>query len=204
MFYVCTKRQDGSFGVIDTNDGVTEFYKPKQLAKIVMNGIPINGVSLNPANGSFRVSVVKPSEFINNGQSSFYNTSGDIDWHAYYENLSEIEVSLKLKPLEGMLNNIVSQLLGPNFYRPLSLIDGFDCIGIENIATGIKDYKFSIFVNPDLDERGINANGFGMDLEGSEFTDDLWERHFESTFGDFRENFKKYKYRKAFPLGAKN
>lgn len=44
MFYVCVER-DGKYVVLDTDDGICEFYTKSDLVQLVSQGIQVLGVS---------------------------------------------------------------------------------------------------------------------------------------------------------------
>jgi hypothetical protein len=60
MFYVCKRYDNGTFGVMDTEDGVIESYSPRDLIKIVKKfKVDIVGVDVMD-NSKVRITVKKP------------------------------------------------------------------------------------------------------------------------------------------------
>lgn len=63
MFYVGKKREDGSFGVINTEAGTIEYYQPSKIMALAFkDNIPIEGVNRQP-NAKVSIKVLKPSAF---------------------------------------------------------------------------------------------------------------------------------------------
>lgn len=44
MLYVCIRRIDGKFGIMDTDDGIVEYKSPGEIAEIIKHGVDIVGV----------------------------------------------------------------------------------------------------------------------------------------------------------------
>lgn len=44
MLYVCIRRIDGKFGIMDTDDGIVEYKTPGEIAEIIKHGVDIVGV----------------------------------------------------------------------------------------------------------------------------------------------------------------
>lgn len=62
MFYVCKKSTDGTFGVMDTEDGKVDYFTPREIGKIITKmNIPIEGASI--VDGKLRLTVKKPMQF---------------------------------------------------------------------------------------------------------------------------------------------
>lgn len=62
MFYVCKKSTDGTFGVMNTEDGKVDYFTPKEIGKIITKmSIPIEGASI--VDGKLRLTVKKPMQF---------------------------------------------------------------------------------------------------------------------------------------------
>lgn len=73
MFYICKEGKDGTFGVMDTRDGIVEYYTPKQIISIVFRmNIPIEGV-IRKSNGKVSIKVMQPSSFSEISEHSFDN-----------------------------------------------------------------------------------------------------------------------------------
>lgn len=64
MYYICKKRKkfdDVQYGVMDTKDGVVEYYSPKDIISFSRRGISINGVSFS--DGKYTIKVLQPTRF---------------------------------------------------------------------------------------------------------------------------------------------
>ena len=62
MFYVCKKSIDGTFGVMDTEDGKVDYFTPREIGKIITKmNISIEGASI--VNGKLRLTIKKPMQF---------------------------------------------------------------------------------------------------------------------------------------------
>ena len=66
MLYICKKREKFGqvmYGVMDTDDGVVEYYSPKDICNFVASlGIKIEGVTQN-GNNKFQITVLQPTGF---------------------------------------------------------------------------------------------------------------------------------------------
>lgn len=205
MFYVCKKREDGKFGVMDTQDGVVEYYTPQDIIRFVTKlHVDIKGVH-HKDNGKFGISVLKPTNFQTVDTEVLDSSSGEIvssfdpmHYRMKYENLSNKEVTqLAL----GTFNKLCEVIQGITFKdyskRSLDMLDGIDCLGFDEIPLK-DDYTFSIYFNPDVQPNLIVSNGFGLDVfKNGKMLDD---GHFDSSFSDWKNDFLAYKYNYLFSV----
>lgn len=75
MFYICKKKEQSLgtiFGIMDTDDGVVEYYSPRDIIEFVRDrGIIIEGVQLNNQTGKWNFRVMKPTKFETTDTDSF-------------------------------------------------------------------------------------------------------------------------------------
>ena len=63
MYYICKKRENGTYGIMDTKDGIVEYYHPSVIIDMVfVQGIEIQGV-FRTENGKIGISIFKPRDF---------------------------------------------------------------------------------------------------------------------------------------------
>lgn len=203
MFYICKKREDGKFGVMDSQDGVVEYYEPQEVIKYVKKlHVNIQGV-YRKENGGWGISVLKPTSFqtistelldsdggkVNNFDSEYYRIR--------YEELSEYEITQLARKTANNLSSVIESLTGKHYYgESLEMLDGLDCLGFDRVCIPDTDYSISIYFNPDVQANLIVSKGFGFDLylNGKHIDDG----HFDSSFKDWKEDFKSYKYKNIF------
>lgn len=206
MFYVCKKRDDGTFGVMDTEDGVVEYYTPQEIIKIASKfHVKIDGLH-KKSNGKYSIKVLKPTNFEVVDEDNLCTGSVDNDgiihdseyYRNKYEDLSAQEISHLARDTALQLATVIMILTGKCYHGEiLDLIDGIDCMGYDNIPIG-NNYTMSIFFNPDCSYEKIYSDGFGIDLSrNGKFIDDS---HFNSSFRDWKKDFKDYKYKSLFNL----
>lgn len=66
MYYICKKRNDGTFGIMDTTDGVVEYYSPREIGKMIKQfHLDIEGARIE--NNKVKLTVKKPVNFEDDG-----------------------------------------------------------------------------------------------------------------------------------------
>ena len=66
MYYICKKRDDGTFGIMDTTDGVVEYYNPREIGKMIKQfHLEIEGARIE--NNKVKLTVKKPTKFEDKG-----------------------------------------------------------------------------------------------------------------------------------------
>ena len=183
MYYICTKRNGNfgiSYGIMDTDDGVIEFYSPQDVIKFVKTlGVSIEGVKLNKDTGKWHIQVVQPTSFINKGTDSDYvdNTEevvvstvdSDIKFRylgntlqvKYPESwgsladITDSRLEKIFKPYETYLKNIISGLGVDLSKVSLEFADGCDCVGFFDIKLPNTIYTFDVYTNPSYYLKGF-------------------------------------------------
>lgn len=202
MFYICKKNDEGKYGVMDTDDGVVEYYPPKELLKIYSKfHVDIEGIT-KKSDGKYSIRVLKPTSFESEDEHCIdSNGTSVLDSDFYrtkYEKLS-IEKILELAsdPIRRLLH-IAQRLTGKSFgFSDIVLLDGIDCIGLDTFRLA-GDVTCSIFFNGEPCSTGITANGFGLDVMDEKGHIISEEHHFDSTFNDWEKNFINFKYKYLF------
>lgn len=87
MFYICAKRENNTFGIMDTNDGIVEYYTPQEIYKIIRNlKIDIDGVTIK--DNKIKLTIVHIEDLGDiDSPSHDYNailTSGNADTIEYH------------------------------------------------------------------------------------------------------------------------
>lgn len=205
MFYICKKREDGTFGVMDTQDGVVEYYEPQDIIKFVKKlHVDIQGV-YKKESGSWGISVLKPTNF-QTVSTELLDSDGseikDFDSEYYrirYEELSNYEITQLAKKTADNLCSVIEYLTGKHYYgESLDMLDGIDCLGFNKIDIPDSDYYISIYFNPDVQANLIYSKGFGFDLMMKLNNELITDGHFDSSFDEWKEDFKDYKYKNIF------
>lgn len=174
MYYICKKKEQSLgvlFGIMDTNDGVVEYYSPRDIIDFVKEqGLKIEGVQLNTETGKWNFKVLKPTAFVEAETSSYSedpkvvkdNTSVSEVSHKELKNaievtypeswgnldsLSEDKLDEIFKPWKALLDAIL-YCLGIPQPEFLDFIDGCDCVGYYKLAIPNTPYFMSIFTNP--------------------------------------------------------
>lgn len=203
MFYICKKREDGKFGVMDTQDGVVEYYEPQEIIKYVKKlHVDIQGV-YRKDNGSWGISVLKPTNFqtvstelLDSEGSEVMNLDPEY-YRRKYETLSEKEITKLAMATANKLYEVIKDLTWQDYFgETLEFLDGIYCLGFNRVCVPKTNYSISIFFNPDIQANLIVSNGFGFDLyiDGKHISDG----HFDSSFKNWKEDFKFYKYKDFF------
>lgn len=176
MFYICKKKETKlgvRFGVMDTEDGVVEYYTPRALLEFATNfGISIEGVLVDKQTGKLRIKVLNPASF---------NTVSEEECSTKSKTLMPLHVgnsTNKFKLTAGnseslcrKLKQVFSEVLESNFDvklpdRNLDWLDDFDCVGFEKIPVGDNTF-LSIYSNPATNGIVYSADGFGIDFVDS-------------------------------------
>lgn len=185
MFYVCKKRDDGTFGVMDTEDGVVDYFTPKELGRIVTKfKVDIDGVSV--ADGKIHLTVKRPLQFadvestnvnIDTSGSSLLETGFASQFRGLEENTPYPDFIEKYSDIASVLVKAVDKLAG----RITGLtagsvvgLDGWDCIGFDYVVSSLDSaYAISVYANPQVTVAkegngykliGVDASGFGCDI----------------------------------------
>ena len=204
MFYICKKREDGNFGVMDTEDGVVEYYSPHDIIKIASKfHVKIEGLS-RKENGKWVITVLSPTKFEAVSDTSIKSESKDADdvihdseyYKTRYEKLSEYEITQLAKETALNLARVIQTLTCQCYHgENLILFDGIDCMGYDDVRIN-DDYSLEIYFNPDVEENRIYSRGFGFDIyHNGKMLDDS---HFDSTFDEWEKDFETYKYKYLF------
>ena len=192
MYYIC-KKKDGLYGVIDTDDGVIEYFEPKDIIRIVaMFHFDIKGVKKN-ANGKWSIKVLKPTEF-KEIESSDYSNDFPNSVQSKQSNNSEEGV---IYPIKDKLLKVLNKLGVVTNGLKIVLLDGYACIGFESVQLPNLEYTMDIYVNPDKDDFGVyDSQCFGWDLYHNNQMD--YEAHFDAGFVNWQKDFESYNYKQAF------
>lgn len=204
MFFICKKRKDGKFGVMDTVDGVVEYYTPNDIIKFTVKlHVEINGVVKN-ANGKYTINVLEPREYniksINDVDCDYNEkTPESTDYRKRYLDLPMAEIVKLSKDLITNLDSVLCALTGMSSRSKeysFTLLDGIDCVGFDEVPVFNTGYSVSVYSNPDCTEKGIVSEGFGMDL----YKDGklLEDGHFDGLFKTWKKEFEYYKYKNVF------
>lgn len=145
MYYVCAKRVKElgvTYGIMDTEDGVIEYYSPKEVIRFVKDlGVSIEGV-VN-FDSKWHIKVLKPTEFEAVAQD-YLEDSCNANFVAYNSN-----EFTSFKSLEHKVRSIVSHLL---INSSSSLFANPDEIYIQSDTyyhgDGIVDGEVNYFENP--------------------------------------------------------
>lgn len=207
MFYICKKREDGNFGVMDSQDGVVEYYTPQEIIKFVTKlHIEIHGVC-KKENGKFGIKVLKPTSFETISEDSLESDGkvaqsdtiihGSEFYKASYEELSEYEITKLAEDTALKLATVIRELTTNCYHgESLELLDGLDCVGYDNVKVYDTGYEMCIYFNPDVEYNRIYSKGFGFDLhKDGKLVEDS---HFDSTFDKWEKDFESYKFKDLF------
>lgn len=212
MFYICKKKEQSLgvlYGVMDTEDGVVEYYSPRDIIHFVRNmNIAIEGVSFVAETGKWQFKTLKPTSFSATETSSFSEDKQSTDKSSdndcsyikieYSEDLgaldsisSQSELDKIFKPWQKYLDNILLEL-GLCVNTPyLDFLDGCDCVGYGKVTIPNTNLTISIYTNPaystntrrDMKDGVVLISGIGADINGLAIKDML-KYHFDSTLSD--------------------
>lgn len=187
MFYICKKNsKDKTYGVMDTEDGVVEYYTPKEIGRIISKlSIEIEGVDI--IGGKLHLTVKKPTNFedmettatdtelvdpfIKVGTPSSFD-SIDEDDDAFWKDFNSrfLDYSRTLVKIMDMLTGRNTGLRASSF----EYLDGADCVGFELTTSSLNPrYRVSAYACPDIKIRETKdscelleliVNGFGVDI----------------------------------------
>ena len=177
MFYVCKKSTDGTFGVMDTEDGRVDYFTPRELGKIITRlNIPIDGASI--VNGKLRLTVKKPLNFEDIETidiDSDVQNKEVVDLTNY--SLEDLILLVRMKKFNFNASFKESKVLVPNGFKkqylayvPVQEIKnqgGRDYLGWNAYYGKIYDY----FVEPSEDKKGesvLSESGWASSFSGLE------------------------------------
>lgn len=114
MYYICKKRDDGTFGIMDTTDGVVEYYNPREIGKIIKQfHLEIEGARIE--NGKIKLTVKNPTKFE--------------DKETYDENGTEIpalKATLRGTETSRSLDKIVNKAESSSSFVRSGFVSSFD------------------------------------------------------------------------------
>ena len=212
MFYICKRKEKlgvVKFGVMDTNDGVVEYYTPQEIISFVSkNGILVEGVTKSQ-DGKWKIKVLQPTSFkvvedeVDKAVSDFIRDDEDYDyWLRKYEDLPAYEQKALMQDTLDKLYVVIRSITDGNYCfdgEPPVLMDGLSCVGFSGLEFGYRtNLVFDIFFNPDCTSKGITASGFGLDLyyrNGKHFMLDGDMAHFDGSFCNYVSDFKSFRTR---------
>lgn len=205
MFYICKKREDGRFGVMDTQDGIVEYYTPQDIIRYVTKlHLEIQGV-VRKDNGKFGINILKPTDFQTVGSETLDldgNSVDDFNLDCYrrdLEDLPDYEITELARNTANRLCSVIEYLTGKHYYgKSLEMLDGLDCLGFDKIDISDTDYAMSIYFNPDVQANLIYSKGFGFDLKMKLNDKMIPDSHFDSSFDNWKEDFESYRYKDIF------
>ena len=175
MFYICSRNnEDGTFGIVDTEDGVIEYYNPKTI-RLMLSHLHLNIEGAKISDGKLKITIKKPTKFedrgtydesgakiINSGKQNIPITSVNntkqtgvaSEFDGLYETILRSEFIDKLQNSAGFiiraLNKVIGGITHITFEDILDL-DGWDCVGFENIhVKNHPEFTVSIYTNPEV------------------------------------------------------
>lgn len=172
MFYICSRNsEDGTFGIVDTEDGVIEYYSPKAI-RLMISHLHLNIEGAKISDGKLKIIIKKPTKFEDRG--TYDETGSEIiglrkqitsvdnikrtgvpsEFVGLYEGTLRSEFIDKLRKSAGLMIRVLEKISGKATFLSFDSIldlDGWDCVGFENIPIkNHPDITFSIYTNPEV------------------------------------------------------
>ena len=188
MFYICKKNsQDKTFGVMDTEDGVVEYYTPKEIGRFITKlKVEIEGADI--IGGKLHLTVKKPIEFEDTSETNtnieFTDPFVKIGTPSSFDSIDEDDdvfwkdFSSRFMSYSMILVKIMNILAGRDTglrAGDFNYLDGADCIGFEYVTSSLNPrYKVSAYTCPDIKIRetedscellDLIVSGFGIDVK---------------------------------------
>ena len=172
MFYICSRNnEDGTFGIVDTEDGVIEYYNPKTI-RLMLSHLHLNIEGAKISDGKLKITIKKPTKFEDRGTYDESGTeitnsrkqitsvnnikqSGVVsEFDGLYETTLRSEFIDKLKKSAGLMIKVLEKISGePAWlsFEDILDLDGWDCVGFENIyVKNHPEFTVSIYTNPEV------------------------------------------------------